>query len=64
MSVRVCPHPEKRWYATKSRAKLALRRQHSSIDSRDTIHAYRCLCGGFHLGHKLGYRGHKLRVAA
>lgn len=46
-----CPHPEKRRYPTKQRAKQSLRRQ-GGIHGRDTIHAYRCGCGWFHLGHR------------
>lgn len=51
----LCPHPEKVTYASKAAAKLALRR--SSLHGRDSIHPYRCTCGSYHLGHKIGYRG-------
>jgi len=61
---RECPHPTKASYATKAAAKLALRRQRGCL-GRDAIHVYRCPgCSAFHLGHKLGYRGHKLRATA
>lgn len=53
MTPRPCPHPEKRWYATKALAKRALRKQRGVGDARSNIRAYRCACGGFHLGHKL-----------
>lgn len=58
MTARVCPHPSKRWFATKSHAKRAIRAQHGPRggDPRASIQAYRCVCGGFHLGHKLGQR--------
>ena len=46
-----CPHPEKNAYASKKRAKLALRRG-GGVKQRDTITVYRCLCGAWHLGHK------------
>jgi hypothetical protein len=48
----VCPHPEKNWYRSKRHAKLVLRRQRG-VPRLDSIHVYRCVCGGFHLGHKL-----------
>jgi hypothetical protein len=53
VEVSLCPHPEKLWYSTKARAKLGLRR--SSMQNRAHVHVYRCECGGWHLGHKLGF---------
>ena len=47
-----CPHPEKNWYASKAQAKRVLRGQRG-VKGLDLLHAYRCVCGGFHLGHKL-----------
>jgi hypothetical protein len=52
--VRDCPTPLKRWYHNKAAAKRAHRRIPSQ--SRDAMHAYRCRCGGFHIGHKPGLR--------
>lgn len=49
-----CPTPGKRGYGSKGRAKIALRRFPS--DNRDALHAYRCGCGLFHIGHKPGSR--------
>lgn len=52
--MRDCPTPLKRFYSTKAAAKRALTRW--PVARRDDLHAYRCGCGGFHLGHKLGRR--------
>lgn len=49
----VCPNPSKVRFPTKKTAKSALRR-HRGTPSRDTICAYRCACGWWHLGHKKG----------
>lgn len=49
-----CPTPGKRGYGTKARAKKMLRTIPST--NRDSIHAYRCECGVWHLGHKPGSR--------
>lgn len=50
----VCPTPGKRCYKSKAFAKLVLRQ--TPLRNRDAIHAYRCECGAWHLGHKLGSR--------
>lgn len=50
-----CSHPHKTAYWTKRKAKQALRGQRAF--QRDTIHAYRCVCGAYHLGHKLSGDG-------
>lgn len=48
----LCPHPAKRTYATKRCAKRALARS-TRRQGRDQLHAYRCACGFWHIGHKL-----------
>lgn len=48
-----CPHPEKFGYRTKGAAKRDLRRRRG-MTKRDDLHAYRCRCGLFHIGHKRG----------
>lgn len=55
-----CPHPEKQAYATKARAKLSIRRMTKS-SGRETLQAYRCPSGAFHLGHKPGSRKNRPR---
>lgn len=54
MSARACPHPAKMVFSSKRMAKRALTR--GSLPGRDSIHAYLCPCGYWHLGHKLGSR--------
>lgn len=44
-----CPRPDKRRYPNKREAKSAIRR---SSMGRVELHAYRCPCGGFHVGHR------------
>lgn len=55
-----CPHPTKEAYATKARAKLSIRRM-TGVEGRETLQAYRCPCGAFHLGHKPGSRKNRHR---
>lgn len=57
-----CPHPAKQAYATKARAKLSLKRM-TRVGGRETLQAYRCPCGAFHLGHKPGSRKSRYRPA-
>lgn len=54
MTTRACPHPWKKAYPSKRRAKRALTRLLHI--RRGSIHAYRCTCGLWHLGHKPGSR--------
>lgn len=43
-----CPHPEKRRYATKARARQAAGRLHA-MGAELRMRAYRCRCGEWHL---------------
>jgi hypothetical protein len=45
-----CPRPDKRRYVTKAEAKRHISK--SALAARATLHAYRCECGGFHIGHR------------
>lgn len=51
--MRDCPHPGKHTFETKAQAKRAIRKW-PGIKNRDSLHAYKCGCGCFHVGHKPG----------
>ena len=51
----LCPHPGKLTYSTKKATKQAIARL-PGRQRRDELHAYRCECGFWHVGHKLRSR--------
>lgn len=45
-----CPHPEKRSYETRKRARLTLKQW---AWNRKGMCVYKCVCGWFHIGHRI-----------
>lgn len=59
------PHPAQGRHLFKADAKKALARKplHAGTGIRSELGVYRCRCGAFHIGHKLGTTYKKLRKA-
>lgn len=58
-----CPNPHKRGFLSKRSAKKAITTQRS-FANRDDAHPYKCVCGMWHVGHKLGSKGKRLAKQA
>lgn len=49
--MRDCPHPDKIYFGVKEQAKRRIKTM-TGIAGRDGLRAYKCRCGGWHIGHK------------
>jgi hypothetical protein len=58
-----CPTPGKRGWGAKKYAKQQIAKMTKQKD-RDTLAAYQCKCGSWHIGHKRGTKRKRLKKLA
>lgn len=58
-----CPTPTKIPHATKADALKTLRAMYRTGNGNPDLHAYRCACGAWHLGHDVRHFGKRIKAA-